>query len=103
MPASRAYLDWNATAPLRAEARTAMAEAMEVCGNPSSVHAEGRAARALIERARARLATALGADGCDIVFTAGATDGQIAATTGQSRAPDLRVTGPRRTPQRRRP
>ncbi len=86
MPASRAYLDWNATAPLRAEARTAMAEAMEVCGNPSSVHAEGRAARALIERARARLATALGADGCDIVFTAGATEAAALALAGRDLA-----------------
>ena len=50
---SRVYLDHNATTPLRAEARAAMHAAMDVIGNPSSVHAEGRAAKMLIERARA--------------------------------------------------
>ena len=49
---SRVYLDWNATAPLRPEARAAMADAMDLIGNPSSVHAEGRAAKMLLERAR---------------------------------------------------
>ena len=58
---SRTYLDWNATAPLRPEARLAMAAAMDLIGNPSSVHAEGRAARALMERARVSIAAALGA------------------------------------------
>jgi len=58
MTGGRVYLDWNATAPLRAEARVAMAAAMDVVGNPSSVHAEGRAAKALIERARAQVAEA---------------------------------------------
>ena len=62
---SRVYLDWNATTPLRPEARAAMIAAMDVAGNPSSVHAEGRAARALIERARGQVAAALGADGAD--------------------------------------
>ena len=47
----RVYLDHNATAPLRPEARTAMIAAMDVVGNPSSVHGEGRAAKAVIERA----------------------------------------------------
>ena len=56
----RVYLDWNATAPLRPEARAAMAAAMDVVGNPSSVHAEGRAARAIVERARAQVAAATG-------------------------------------------
>ena len=50
------YLDHNATTPLRAEARAAMIAAMDVVGNPSSVHAEGRAAKMLIERARAQVA-----------------------------------------------
>ena len=49
---SHAYFDWNATAPLRPEAREAMSEAFDVIGNPSSVHAEGRAAKMLLERAR---------------------------------------------------
>lgn len=70
----RLYLDWNATTPLRPEAKAAMIEAMDIVGNPSSVHAEGRAAKALMERSRAKLASALGADGADIVFTSGATE-----------------------------
>ena len=52
----RIYLDWNATAPLRDEAKAAMLAAMEIVGNPSSVHAEGRAAKALRERARGQIA-----------------------------------------------
>lgn len=80
---SRVYLDWNATTPLRAEARAAMAAAMECPGNPSSVHAEGRAARALIERARAQVARALGADGADVIFTSGATEAAALACAGR--------------------
>ena len=79
----RAYLDWNATTPLRVEARAAMAAAMDVAGNPSSVHAEGRAAKALIERARAQVAAALGAEGADIVFTSGATEAAAMACAGR--------------------
>ncbi len=79
----RAYLDWNATAPLRPEVRVAMAQAMDVVGNPSSVHAEGRAAKGLIERARAQVAAALGAEGADIVFTSGATEAAAMACTGR--------------------
>ncbi len=71
---ARLYLDWNATTPLRSEANLAMVEAMDIVGNPSSVHAEGRRARALLERARAQILTALGADGADLVFTSGATE-----------------------------
>jgi len=74
MSGARVYLDWNATAPLRPEARAAMIEAMDVVGNPSSVHAEGRAATALRERARTQVAEALGAQAADIVFTSGATE-----------------------------
>ena len=70
----RIYLDHNATAPLRLEARAAMIEAMDIVGNPSSVHAEGRAAKSLVERARAQVASAFGADGADIVFTSSATE-----------------------------
>lgn len=79
----RLYLDWNATTPLRAEARAAMIEAMDVVGNPSSVHAEGRAAKALMEKARGRIAAALGADGADIVFTSGATEAAALACSGR--------------------
>lgn len=79
----RVYLDHNATAPLRPEARAAMIAAMDVSGNPSSIHAEGRAARALVERARAQVAEALGADGADIVFTSGATEAAALACAGR--------------------
>ena len=77
---TRAYLDWNATAPIRPEARDAMIAAMDLVGNPSSVHAEGRAARALVEKSRAKSAAAFGADGADIVFTSGATEAAALAT-----------------------
>ena len=80
---NRAYLDWNATTPLRPEVRVAMAQAMDVVGNPSSVHAEGRAAKRLIERARAQVAAALGAEGADIVFTSGATEAAAMACAGR--------------------
>jgi cysteine desulfurase len=80
----RVYLDWNATTPLRPEARAAMIAAMDVVGNPSSVHGEGRAARALVERARAQVAAALGADGADIIFTSGATEAAALALAGRN-------------------
>ena len=80
---TRAYLDWNATTRLRPEARLAMAQAMDVVGNPSSVHAEGRAAKALIERARAQVAAALGAEGADIIFTSSATESAALACAGR--------------------
>ncbi|MCL6282152.1 cysteine desulfurase [Ruegeria sp. 2012CJ41-6] len=83
---SRIYLDHNATTPLRAEARAAMIAAMDVVGNPSSVHAEGRAAKALVEKARAQVATAFGADGADVVFTSGSTEGAGLALAGRDLA-----------------
>ncbi len=83
---TRTYLDWNATAPLRPEARAAMVSAMDILGNPSSVHAEGRAAKAVVERARAQIAAAFGADGADIVFTSGATEGAALACAGRDLA-----------------
>ncbi len=70
----RVYLDWNATAPLRPAARAAMIEALDAVGNPSSVHAEGRAARAVVERARAQVAALVGCQPDDVVFTSGATE-----------------------------
>jgi cysteine desulfurase len=70
----RCYLDHNATTPLRVEAREAMIAAMDVCGNPSSVHAEGRAAKSLLEKARQQIASAFGADGAEVVFTSSATE-----------------------------
>lgn len=72
--ADRIYLDWNATTPLRPEARTAMLDAWDVAGNPSSVHAEGRAARQRIEGARRIVAEALGGDPAGVIFTSGGTE-----------------------------
>jgi cysteine desulfurase len=79
----RAYLDHNATTPLRPEAREAMLRAMDLQGNPSSVHAEGRAAKSLIEAARAQVAAAFGADGADVIFTSGATEAAALALAGR--------------------
>ncbi|MEL6682629.1 MAG: aminotransferase class V-fold PLP-dependent enzyme [Pseudomonadota bacterium] len=79
----RTYLDHNATAPLRVEARDAMLAAMDVVGNPSSVHAEGRAAKGIIERARVQVAQAVGASGADVVFTSGATEAAALALAGR--------------------
>lgn len=80
----RAYLDYNASAPLRSEARQAMVQAMDYVGNPSSVHAEGRAAKAILERAREQIAQALGAQGADIIFTSGATEAAGLALHGRA-------------------
>ena len=71
---ARVYLDHNATMPLRPEAREAMIAAMDVVGNPSSIHAEGRAARAVVEHARTQVAAAVGCTPSEVVFTSGATE-----------------------------
>ena len=77
----RVYLDWNATAPLGPEAREAMAAALDLSGNPSSVHAEGRAARRLVEDARSVIARAVGAGARNVVFTSGGTEANSLALT----------------------
>jgi cysteine desulfurase len=77
----RVYLDWNATTPLRPEARAAMAAAWDLCGNPSSVHAEGRSARRLVEDARALVAKAVGTAARNVVFTSGGTEANALALT----------------------
>ncbi len=82
----RAYLDWNATTPLRPEARAAMGAALDLVGNPSSVHAEGRAARALVERARAQVAGSFGAKPEQVIFTSGATEAAALALAGRDLA-----------------
>ena len=85
--AERIYLDWNATTPLRPEARQAMAAAWDIAGNPSSVHAEGRQARRLVEDARAAVAVAVGGRPQDVVFTSGGTEANaLALTPGVRRA-----------------
>ncbi len=92
----RAYFDWNATAPLREEAKAAMVEALGRTGNASSVHAEGRAARALVETARAEVAALVGAGAKDVIFTSGATEANMLALTpalevGAEKAPRDRL------------
>jgi cysteine desulfurase len=74
MAIARTYLDWNATAPLSQAARQAMLDAYDLPGNASSVHAEGRAARAQLSRARAQVAQLVGADPQHVTFTSGATE-----------------------------
>jgi cysteine desulfurase len=80
----RVYLDHNATTPLRTEAREAMIAAMGVYGNPSSVHSEGRKAKAILERARGDIASAFGADGADVIFTSSATESAALALSGRN-------------------
>ncbi len=77
----RIYLDWNATTPLRPEAKAAMAEAWETSGNPSSVHAEGRQARRLMEQARVAVAASVGAEAQNVIFTSGGTEANSLALT----------------------
>jgi cysteine desulfurase len=78
---NRVYLDWNATTPLRPEAKAALAAAWDICGNPSSVHAEGRQARRLVEDARTAIAAAVGARPQDVVFCSGGTEANALALT----------------------
>lgn len=74
MTRARTYLDHNATSPLRPEARAAVEKALDVVGNPSSVHADGRAARQLVDDAREQVAALAGARPSEVVFTSGATE-----------------------------
>lgn len=74
MAKSRIYFDYNATAPLRPEAERAVAEALRVTGNASSVHSEGRAARALVEKARLKVAALVGAGEAQVTFVSGGTE-----------------------------
>ncbi|MFI4961066.1 MAG: cysteine desulfurase family protein [Hyphomicrobiales bacterium] len=77
----RTYFDWNATAPLRQEARAAMVTSLALTGNASSVHAEGRAARRLVEQAREQVAALAGAEAKNVTFTSGATEANMLALT----------------------
>jgi cysteine desulfurase len=78
------YLDANATEPLRPEARAAALAAMELVGNPSSVHAAGRAARRMLEDARSVVAARFGAAPAGVVFTSGGTEANALAISGCS-------------------
>jgi cysteine desulfurase len=81
--APRVYLDHNATSPLRAVARAAFDAALDAdCGNPASLHAEGRAARARIETARERVARLAGCPASEVVFTSGGSESLAAAVRG---------------------
>ena len=76
------YLDANASEPLRPAARAAMLAALDLTGNPSSIHAAGRAARRVLEAARHTVASAFGADPEGVVFTSGGTEANALAITG---------------------
>ena len=84
----RVYFDWNATAPLRPEARSAMLAALDAVGNPSSVHAEGRLARRLIEQAREQVAALVSGEPRNVTFTSGGTEANMLALT-----PSLQAAG----------
>ncbi|MDO3436900.1 cysteine desulfurase family protein [Rhizobium sp. CBN3] len=86
MAPPRLYLDWNATAPLHPAAREAIMRAIDIFGNPNSVHGEGRAARAAIEGARRKVATLAGTDPGNVIFTSGATEAANLVLT-----PDFRM------------
>lgn len=76
------YLDYNATTPLRSEARAAMLAALEQVGNPSSVHSFGRQARAVVEEARRKVASAVGSTPEQVIFTSGGTEANALALRG---------------------
>ena len=76
------YLDHNATSPLRPEALSAVTHALAVGGNPSSIHANGRAARGLIDQAREQVAALAGAKADSVIFTSGATEANNLALFG---------------------
>src|SRR5215467_12131282 len=84
----RIYLDWNATAPLRPEARAAVVAALDTVGNPSSVHHEGREARHLVEQARERVAALVGAEPRNVVFTSGGTEANVMALSPALETPE---------------
>ncbi|UXT41148.1 cysteine desulfurase [Agrobacterium tumefaciens] len=71
---TRTYMDWNATAPLLPAVRDVLVSALDLSGNPSSVHREGRAARAAVEGARREVAALAGAQAAHVTFTSGATE-----------------------------
>jgi cysteine desulfurase len=82
---SPTYLDYNATAPLKPAAKAAMIEAMELTGNPSSVHRFGRLARRMLEDSRAKVAALAGAAPAGVVFTSGGTEANALALLGSGR------------------
>jgi cysteine desulfurase len=93
MSVTRAYLDHNATAPIRPEAAAAIVAALALPGNPSSIHADGRAARAVVETAREQVAALVGAQPRWVYFTSGGTEAAATVLTPglrrAKRTPDL--------------
>jgi len=89
VPPAAVYLDHNASAPLRPEAAEAMRAALDVTGNPSSVHSHGRRARALIEDAREAVAALVGVAPGRVVFTGGGSEANALALTGLGDGPRL--------------
>lgn len=86
MASTRLYLDWNATSPLHPAAREAVLRALDMFGNPNSVHGEGRAVRAAIEAARRQVAKLAAADPAHVILTSGATEAANMVLT-----PDFRM------------
>ncbi|MDM9628195.1 cysteine desulfurase family protein [Rhizobium sp. S152] len=86
MASTRLYLDWNATSPLHPAAREAVLRALDLFGNPNSVHGEGRAVRAAIEAARRQVAKLAAADPAHVILTSGATEAANMVLT-----PDFRM------------
>jgi len=82
---ARIYLDYNASTPLRPEARAAMVAALDATGNPSSVHADGRGVRRAVEEARASVARLAGAAPASVVFTSGGTEANALGIRGSER------------------
>src|SRR5215472_5205367 len=82
---AEAYLDWNATAPVRPEAASAVAAALACGGNPSSVHRGGRAARQIIEHGRVAVGALIGAAPDGVVFVSGGTEANHLALLGSGR------------------
>jgi cysteine desulfurase len=80
------YLDYNATGPICSAAKEAMTTALDVPGNPSSIHGAGRAARAIIEDAREAVAALVGAKPADVIFTGSGTEANALALRGIARA-----------------
>ena len=80
------YLDYNATAPIRPEAADAVARALQIGGNPSSVHAAGRAARGAMEQARAQVASLVGMPSGSVLFMSGAAEANALAVMSAVKA-----------------
>ncbi len=80
--ATERYLDYNATAPLRPEARAAILAALDLQGNASSVHRAGRKARALVEESREAVAAFVGVHPAEVIFTSGATEANNTILSG---------------------